>query len=87
VNAAREGHGGPDPGLPGGLMHVLTRWESSEGRWRILESREGWLTVGFYAGDGDEAVGHVTAARTSVLEAYVAGRLASDDRPDDGQWG
>jgi hypothetical protein len=59
-------------------MHVLMRWEASGGRWRVLEERDGWLTVGLYPLDGGEVVTQVTGARTSVLETYLA-RSAQDE--------
>jgi hypothetical protein len=60
-------------------MHVLMRWEASGGRWRVLEERDGWLTVGLYPLDGGEVVTQVTGARTSVLETYLATRSGQDE--------
>lgn len=79
MTAIPEGLGVPDAGPPGGLVHVLKRWEGSAGRWRVLNQADGWVTVGLSACGEDKVMSTVTAPRTSVLEAFLAGRFASDE--------
>jgi hypothetical protein len=72
VRPARQSHGEPETGPPGGLTYLLRSWEASGGRWRVLDERNAWITVGLYARDGHEPVGRVTAARTAVLNTFLA---------------
>lgn len=79
MRPGREGHGEPETGPPGGLTHLLKRWEASGGRWRVLDERDAWVTVGLYAGDGQGLIGRVTAARTAVLQTYLTIRLSGGE--------
>ena len=76
VAVSREGHSHPEAGLPGGLVDVLSRWETHGGRWRVVNETEGWLTVGLMSCDGEE-MSSVTGSRTAVLTAFLGGRAAS----------
>lgn len=78
MSAALTPEGGTETVLPGGLMHVLRRWEALGGGWAILDEHDAWLTVGLRHLDGNGVVSSVTGARTSVLDAYLADRLAGD---------
>lgn len=71
--------GGPKTEPAGGLKHVLGRWESSGGRWQVVDERVEWLTVALFARDGDHRPTQVTGARTSALQTYLAGRSTSHD--------
>jgi hypothetical protein len=56
---------------PGGLVAVLSQWETRGGRWRVVTESEGWVTVGLMS-DGGEEVSRVTGARTAVLASFLA---------------
>jgi hypothetical protein len=78
VSTALTPKGGVETALPVGLIHVLRRWEAQGGGWAILKQHDAWLTVGLRHLDGNGVVSSVTGARTSVLDAYLADRLAGD---------
>lgn len=79
MTTPNEGHSRPETGPPGGIVDVLSRWESAGGHWRILKSSDAWVTAGLYTCGGDEEVSRVTSTRTAVLTAFLAGRTRSDD--------
>lgn len=56
---------------------LLRRWEDSGAVWRVLERRGAHVTVGLWTCTGDELVDRVQA-RGEELDAYLAGRTASD---------
>jgi hypothetical protein len=76
VGASREEHGRPETGPPGGLVDVLSRWETQGGHWRVANETEAWLTVGLMSCDGEE-MSRVTGSRTAVLTAFLDGRTTS----------
>lgn len=77
VGASRDGHRRPETGLPGGLVDVLSRWETRGGHWRVVNETEAWLTVGLMGCDG-EGMSRVTGSRTAVLTAFLGGRTSSE---------
>jgi hypothetical protein len=66
VSTAPTPKGGTETVLPGGLMHVLKRWEALGGGWAILKEHDAWLTVGLRHLDGNGVVSSVTGSRTSA---------------------
>lgn len=76
LNREWEGHSRPEAGPPGGIVHVLSQWENSGGRWEILKSSEAWVTVGLMPRDDSEQMRRVTSARTAVLTQFLAQRSA-----------
>ena len=60
-------------------MRVLSRWELSGGLWVVVDATDTWITFGLLSCDGGEEMTRVTAARTAVLAAFLAGRSRSDD--------
>lgn len=78
VGVSREGHHRPETGPPGGLVDVLSRWETRGGHWRVVNETEAWLTVGLMSCD-DEEMSRVTSSRTAVLTAFLGGRTTSSE--------
>ena len=78
AGAPPEGHSRPETGLPGGLVDVLSRWETQGGHWQVVNETEAWLTVGLMSCD-DEEMSRVTASRTAVLTAFLDGRTTSSE--------
>lgn len=68
----------PEDG-PGGLVGVLSRWESSGGKWRVLSMTEDWISVGLLTCGGDEEMSQVSGRRSTVLRSFLAGRTNSFD--------
>jgi hypothetical protein len=78
VGASREDHRRLETGPPGGLVDVLSRWETQGGHWRVVNETGTWLTVGLMSCDGEE-MSRVTSSRTAVLAAFLDGRTTSSD--------
>jgi hypothetical protein len=77
MRTSREGHSRPETEPPGGLVAMLSRWETQGGHWRVVHETEAWLTVGLLSCDGGEEMSRVTGSRTAVLTAFLGGRTAS----------
>jgi hypothetical protein len=73
----RQSHARPETSPPGGLVALLSRWETHGGQWQVLAETEEWLTVGLVRCDGGEEMGRVTGTRTAELTAYLGGRTTS----------
>lgn len=76
VTTHGEGHGRLESDPPGGLVEVLSRWESTGGHWRVLRLKDEWIEIGLFAGNGEDEVTRVSGARTAVLRTYLAGRTS-----------
>lgn len=59
-------------------VDVLRRWEASGGLWRVLAQSDTSVVVSLFSCDGGEEMHRLTAA-DSQLEAFLAGRIRSDD--------
>lgn len=76
AGASHERNRHPEAEPPGGLVVVLSRWETQGGHWRVLNETEAWLTVGLVSCDEQE-MSRITSARTAVLTEFLGGRLES----------
>lgn len=56
---------------------TLQRWQDCGGVWRVLDRRDGTVTVGLYRCDGGEEMDRVRSADPALL-VFLAGRDGSD---------
>lgn len=77
MGTSPEGHSRPETEPPGGLVALLSRWESRGGHWQVVSETDAWLTIGLMSCDGGEEMSRVTGSRTAVLTAFLGGRTAS----------
>ena len=61
------------------IVETLDRWETSGGIWRVLSNDSDSVVFGLFTCDGGEQMSQVASPRTQELEAFLAGRLSSED--------
>lgn len=65
-------------GMSDDPVAVLQRWTDAGAVWRVIERRDGGVTVGLYQCDGGELADRLSSADPRLLE-YLAGRSSSED--------